>query len=206
MPLCLFCQEDLRSLYLDKNSICPHCAQFSKAGEICAKCRLYPPLLTRIWACAHYTAPLKQILHAWKYGQKVELGAILCEVLCQNPPPWLGEIDSVLAMPMSKMRRLQRGFNQCDELAHALTTCYDLTILPHDSVLRQHKPPQSTLDAMQREQNIRDVFHIHHNVKNRRIMIIDDVMTTGATLNELARTLLKSGARAVYACVVLRNL
>lgn len=125
-----------------------------------------------------------------------------------NPPHWLPEsgIDAVLAMPLSRKRRIYRGFNQSDELAAAVTRYYKLPLLPHFSVQRVHKAPQSTLLGAERAKNVRRSFTVDLDVKNRKVLIIDDVMTTGASIFELARTLHHSGAAAVYAWVVARNL
>lgn len=99
-----------------------------------------------------------------------------------------------------------RGFNQCDDLTEVITKNYKIPTLPTDTILRQHKTPQSTLNAAERAENIINAFSVQQSVKNRKILIIDDVTSTSATLQELARTLQQSGAAEIYACVVMRNL
>ena len=206
--LCSGCLNDLRALYMNASECCPKCAQWSTNGQICDRCRVYPPPFEKVWACAQYADILKGILFHWKHLQQREFAYIFQILLQENPPVWLPEsqIDGVLAMPMSRQRRVHRGFNQCDELTKMITQHYKIPLLPHDGVFRQPAPPQSTLNAAQRKQNIREAFRIDCDVNNRKILIIDDVMTTGATLNELARTLRQSGASAIFACVMLRNL
>ena len=113
--------------------------------------------------------------------------------------------DAVLAMPISRERRLQRGFNQCDSLARTVTQRYKIPLLPPDSVHRAPKPPQSTLSAAERARNIRDAFRVRENVKNCKVVIIDDVSTTHSSIAELSRALLLAGAAEVFACVVACN-
>ena len=207
-PVCTGCLKDIQTCYCNVSSVCPCCAQWSANGAVCDRCSLFPPLYEKLWACATYRAPLRSVLHEWKHIRRSEFGHIFAILLRENPPPWLPEsqIDMILPMPMSRERRMARGFNQCDELADVITHDYKIPDLSPKSVFRQHKPPQSTLNAQQRAQNIEGVFDVRCDVKNRKVLIIDDVMTTGATLTELARVLRQSGATAVYACVVLRNL
>ena len=205
--LCEACWRDLRETYHDARHVCPQCATFSANGETCDKCRGYPPPYDKLWACARYVAPFPTLLHEWKHQQRAELATIFRAIVCDNPPPWLTHsgIDAILAMPVSRERRLQRGFNQCDELADVLATRYQMLRLPYDAVFRQNKPPQSTLHAVERVHNIRDVFRVDFDVKKRKLLIIDDITTTSATISELSRVLLASGAAAVFVCVVARN-
>jgi len=109
------------------------------------------------------------------------------------------------ALNISRERRLQRGFNQCDRLAQAITQRYTIPLLPPHSVYRAPKPPQSTLSAADRAHNIRGAFRLDANVKDCKVVIIDDVSTTHSSIAELSRVLLMAGAAEVYACVVACN-
>ncbi|ULJ60674.1 ComF family protein [Wielerella bovis] len=205
--ICEGCLNDIRRLYQRTEHVCPQCAQFNMNGAICGKCQLSPPPYQKLWACAQYHAPLPNLLHEWKHTQRSEFTSIFATILRENPPPWQPEkhCDAILAMPISRERRLMRGFNQCDDLAHVITQHYKLPLLPNNTVFRKHKPPQSSLKAAERATNIQNVFQVNGDVKNCKLLIIDDVMTTGATIAELAQTLLNSGASEIYACVVMRN-
>lgn len=116
------------------------------------------------------------------------------------PPPWLAEteIDGVLAMPLSKERRLSRGFNQCDELTALLAQRFCWNILPHTMVFRQASVPQSTLPFSRRRQNVRGLFRVTQNVNKRNLLLIDDVVTSGTTLSELARELQTAGDKRIF--------
>ena len=105
-------------------------------------------------------------------------------------------------MPVSPQRRLQRGFNQSDELAGWAARHYDLPMLPATAVLREHRAAQSSLNREQRYDNIRQIFAPGEVVKNRKVLIIDDICTTKASISELAGSLHQSGAEAVFVWVV----
>ena len=205
--VCSGCLTDLRELFSDADNCCPKCAQFCVGGAVCGHCQKHPPPYAHLWACAEYAAPLPALLHAWKHSGQRGLSAVFVRMMRENPPPWLHDtaFDAVLAMPLARSRRMARGFNQCDTLAQEITRRYKIPTMPHDSVFRVPKPPQSTLDAAARTKNIENVFRVRTDVKNRKVLIIDDVATTAATISELARTLLQSGACAVSAFVVARN-
>lgn len=205
--VCSGCLNDLAALYTDAGQVCPLCARASVGGAVCGSCQQEPPPYQAFWASLRYAAPIPALLHEFKHLQQPEYGRVFQTLMAANPPPWLhGQVvDAVLAMPVSRLRRIQRGFNQSDELAEWVTRYYNLPLLPSDCVDRQHKPPQSTLDAVRRRQNVKNVFQAADIVKNRKILIIDDVRTTGATIGELSRTLKRSGAAAVFVWVVACN-
>ena len=109
-------------------------------------------------------------------------------------------------MPMHPTRIKQRGFNQALEIAKVLTkNCKDK--LDYKSVERQTlTPPQASLPLKERVKNIKGAFKVETDLSGKRIAIVDDVMTTGASLNELAKTLKKAGASHVECWVIARTL
>lgn len=205
--VCEGCLNDLRRLYLRADTVCPLCAAVSVNAAVCGHCQNHPPRYARLWASAEYAAPLPALLHEWKHLSRNTFSAVFQTLMRENPPPWLPEsgADCILAMPLSRQRRLFRGFNQCDETAETAADIYGLPVLSRDTVFRQHKPPQSTLSQAERRRNVRGVFQAAPSVKNRKILIMDDVLTTGATLSELARSLRHAGASAVFVWVLARN-
>lgn len=204
--LCAGCLNDLSALYTDRRQNCPTCAAFSAGGQPCPECRIAPPPLQAVWATLDYRPPLPALIHHWKHLRHIHLSTAIWTLMRGNPPPWLPEsdIDGVLAMPVSRKRRLLRGFNQSGELAQALAAAYRLPLLSHHSVLRRHKAPQSTLNREQRLLNIRGSFRIAAPIKARHILLIDDIMTTGSSLFELAYTLHDAGIRT-SAWLLARN-
>ena len=118
----------------------------------------------------------------------------------------LEAIDLIIPMPMHPTRIKQRGFNQALEIAKVLTkNCKDK--LDYKSVERQTlTPPQASLPLKERVKNIKGAFKVETDLSGKRIAIVDDVMTTGASLNELAKTLKKAGASHVECWVIARTL
>lgn len=145
-----------------------------------------------------YAPPVPAMLHQWKHLRQTAISNAFFEIMSQTPPPWLTNsgINGILAMPISRERRLSRGFNQSDELATYIATTYDFPLLSHDTVYRHHRPPQSTLGQTEREHNILNVFELQNDLSGMTILLIDDVMTTGNSLYELAHTLQKGGAKS----------
>ena len=205
--ICIACQTELRPLFPNAQQLCPRCGEFSLNQALCGNCQHHPPPYAAFWACAEYAAPIPTLLHAWKHHGNRQFTPVFTWLLNANPPPWLASqaFDAVLAMPISRERRLQRGFNQCDSLAQAITQRYKIPLLAPNLVHRAPKAPQSTLSAAECAQNIRDAFRIHANVKTCKVVIIDDVSTTHSSIAELSRALLLSGAAEVYACVIACN-
>ena len=205
--ICIACQTELRPLFPNAQQLCPRCGEFSLNQALCGNCQHHPPPYAAFWACAEYAAPIPTLLHAWKHHGNRQFTPVFTWLLNANPPPWLASqtFDAVLAMPISRERRLQRGFNQCDSLAQAITQRYKIPLLAPNLVHRAPKAPQSTLSAAERAQNIRGAFRIHVNVKNCKVVIIDDVSTTHSSIAELSRALLLSGAAEVYTCVIACN-
>lgn len=153
--------------------------------------------------------PVSSMIHALKHTADLSMVPPLAQVMMTHAPPWLEgtEIDAVLAMPLSKARRLYRGFNQGDELVRRLARHYGWAVLPRDTVFRRHHAPQSTLTGEQRRKNVKNAFSVSEavRVKNRKLLLIDDVVTTGATLAELARTLKRAGAADVFCWALARS-
>ncbi|MCQ9326423.1 ComF family protein [Neisseria dentiae] len=199
--LCAGCAADLSALCTDAAAACPCCGRTSSGGTVCGRCQQTPPPFERLWASAYYEAPVSNMLYAFKHRADRSMLRPLCAVMLNHPPPWLESesADCVLAMPLSKRRRLFRGFNQSDGLAEAVGKRYGLPVLPHTAVFRRHHAPQSTLKQHERRKNVRNAFVLNNQrVKNRKILLVDDVTTTGATFEELARMLKQAGASAVF--------
>lgn len=198
--MCPPCLADLSASFVPLQRVCLCCGGTGNGRQPCGACQQKPPPFKRLWASAYYEVPIAGVLHEFKHRGCLNLVGVLAEVMAANPPPWLHDapIDAVLAMPLSRERCIERGFNQCVELADRLSEIYGWGRLPESGVFRQHRLPQSTLNHAERRRNIRNCFRIDGNVKNRNILLIDDVVTTGATVGELALSLRRAGAAAVF--------
>lgn len=112
--------------------------------------------------------------------------------------------DTVIAMPLHRNRLRQRGFNQSQQLAHAIAGQLKLPLLNHACQRSRDTPPQAALPLKERRGNIRNAFTCDNSVAGKRIAIVDDVMTSGSTLDSLARALLDAGASEIQCWVVAR--
>jgi len=155
-------------------------------------------------SAALYEGSLRLILHAFKYGGRRLLAAPLAALMLKASEDLLYGADAVVPVPLHPWRAWRRGFNQADDLACHLG-------VPVWRVLRRarHGPPQAGLPAAQRHANVRAAFALRRGppgwrLRNRVVVLIDDVMTTGATLEACAAVLRESGARSVRALTVAR--
>ena len=204
--LCGGCTADLHCLRLDVHRRCPLCAGISASGLPCGHCQRKPPPQTQLNAAFAYRPPLSNLLYAYKFLGRNDLYAALAELMLAEPPIWPTPPDLVMAMPLSVRRLHKRGFNQSLLLAEAIAKHLNLPLLPPFAVTRSHRPAQSTLPRNERAKNVRSIFQVASaaDVKNRHVLLIDDVVTSGATIGELARTLQRAGAAAVYGWVFAR--
>lgn len=201
-PVCGVCWQ---SIAMMTPPCCPICgdAMASAALPSCARCSVERPEFARARSAGRYDGSLRAIVHALKYQRCRALAGRLGGMMREAGLEILSEADAVVPVPLHPWRRLRRGFNQADDLARCLGK-------PVARVLkrRHHGPPQARLPSGRREGNVRGAFAVRlgarRRVEGRILVIVDDVMTTGATLNACSRVLLEAGARSVYALTAAR--
>lgn len=200
--LCPDCCDDLPSL---QGPVCPACALPLADGQFCGQCLAHPPHFDRTLALWIYDFPVDSLVQTFKYSHELAAGAFLGESLCAASPR-LPAADLLLPMPLSAGHLKQRGFNQAVEIARPLARQLGIP-LSLDACLRvRETAPQASLPWKVRQKNIRGAFACQRDLSGLHILVVDDVMTTGATLNELARTLKKHGAASVTNLVCARAL
>lgn len=197
---CKNCAADFDSLITSVN-VCPICAAISPLSQVCGKCIKQTPKIDELWSSYNYTNPLKYILHQYKYNGMMQFSHNIKYLMLKNTPKFRQEInfDAIIAMPLSRERLFEHGFHHCLELAKIASSYYQIPILPLDTITREHRKPQAGLDKKSRQSNLKNAFSIQYDVSAKNFLIVDDVKTTGATLNELARTLKKHNANKIYA-------
>ncbi len=154
-------------------------------------------------AAFRYTFPVDRLIQAFKYDGQLAVGEALAEELAQRLD-LLDRPDRLLPVPLHPTRLKERGFNQTAVLARALSRRLGVPV--SDGVCTRHRdtPPQADLTRKLRERNVKDAFVCGAGLAGLRVALVDDVMTSGATLNALARSILKAGAASVEAWVVAR--
>ena len=205
------CRPCLNDLPWHAKTSCPQCG-LSSNGIVCGSCLNSPPDFDATKAVFLYAYPIDAMMLRYKYGSSLNLGDTFGEFLAEkvNVENCLKNIDLIMPMPMHPQRLKERGFNQALEIAKVLSkNCKDK--LDYKSVIRQTlTPPQASLPLKERVKNIKGAFKVNGDkldkLQGKRIAIVDDVMTTGASLNELAKTLKKAGAAHVECWVIARTL
>ena len=201
------CRPCLNDLPWHPKTSCPQCG-LSSNGMVCGSCLNATPDFNATSAVFLYAYPIDAMILRYKYGNNLNLGDAFGKFLAEkiNADDYLKNIDLVVPMPMHPQRLKERGFNQALEIAKVLTKNYREK-LDYKSVQRQTlTPPQASLTLKQRVKNIKGAFKVNTSFTGKRIAIVDDVMTTGASLNELAKTLKKAGATRVECWVIARTL
>ena len=172
-------------------------------GAVCGACLDSPPRYARVVAAFSYGYPLDAVIRAYKYGGRVAharlLGSALAAVATRDA-------DAIVAMPLAPARLAERGFNQALEIARVVARITGIPLLPFACRKVVDTAPQAQLPWKERAKNVRRAFVCDADLAGRRVAVVDDVLTTGATLNELARVLRKAGAAEVAGWVVARTL
>lgn len=199
--LCPACADDLPRL---PESLCPQCSTPTTHGERCGACLKEAPHFASTVALFRYDFPADRLIQALKYAHQLAVAAWLGELLSRR----LSEhpCDLLLPLPLHPERLRQRGFNQSVEIARPLARALHLP-LTLDTLSRiRATPPQAELTLKERARNVRGAFECSQDLNGRSVLLIDDVMTSGATLNECARVLKLHGASRVDVAVAARAL
>jgi ComF family protein len=181
---------------------CPRCALPTPLGAECGSCIARAPPFARAIAAFAYAFPLDRLLQALKYSGHLALAEFFAEALARSVRVWP---DALVALPLSPQRQRARGYNQAGEIARALAA-RGRTPLVDALVRTRDTPPQAGLQWAERAHNVRGAFALRTSVAGLRIAIVDDVMTTGATLRAAATAVRDAGACEVDVWVVARTL
>lgn len=199
-PLCLDCARELPRA----PGTCCRCGRALPADGICALCQHRPPPVARTVVAARYAFPVDRLVQMLKFEQRVEiaaaLGAVLAHAAARSPLRPVG----LVPVPLHRKRLAARGYNQALEIARTLGRHAGLPVLAICSKQRE-TPPQTCLPAAERARNLRGAFAVTADVRGLYLALVDDVLTTGATIAELARTLRRAGAARVDAWVCART-
>ena len=173
----------------------------------CYPCVEHPPSYTRAWTLYPYTPPLRDAIRLLKYQGKVSLVTPLANLML-TALPRLDAIDLIIPVPLHHERLCQREFNQALLLADQIGRHLNISISYTNLVRTTSTPPQTSLSRKSRLKNLRHAFAIRHPVqlKNKRILLLDDVFTTGTTVNECAKTLRRSGSADVFVLTLARTI
>lgn len=185
--------------------VCPICGRSNYAPTICRVCRVHPPLVDGAAVAAAFGHPVRECIHALKYEGQRRYAAVLAEIAA-SAFSTLPRPDAVVPVPLHLARERERGFNQSALVARRLTAGSDIPVMTGWLVRTRDTPPQVGRDLAARRANVDGAFGCPDPamVRGQRIVILDDVATTGATLDACAAALKAAGAISVHAFVVAR--
>ena len=200
--LCQACLEHLPYL---APACCKVCAVPLSQGEICGACLSEPPAFDRTYAAFSYSFPVDALIQALKYRGNFAVTPLLAnalEPIARSASP----VDCLIPVPLSAARLRERGFNQALEIARPVARATGVALLATGCSRVLDCAPQAGLPWKERVKNIRGAFACEADLSGKKVALIDDVMTTGATLNELAKVVRKKGADEISVWVVARTL
>ncbi len=208
--LCERCSNILRSSRL-KPPFCSVCGRPLSAGvegekTACLKCRVQRPFFDTGRSVFPYRGPAGEVVKVFKYNDQPYLGALLLNKAIRNgwfPEKVFLSADAVVPVPLYWRKRHQRGFNQAELIAKTVAVRINKPLNTGLLVRTRHTDTQARLAARQRVDNVKGAFETR-GVVPENVLLVDDVMTTGATANECAKVLKKNGAEKVDAFTIVR--
>ncbi|MEL6375270.1 MAG: ComF family protein [Pseudomonadota bacterium] len=215
-PVCLSCQKRLH----DHDTLCAVCWRdvhfigpplcdalglpmpYDTGGKVLsARAIAHPPAYQRARAVARYDGPLRTMVHRFKYADRHDARVLFGRWLVQAGGELLRDADVVVPVPLAGMRLWVRRYNQAAVLAHEVGRLTGVPVAPLALRRMRRTRPQVGLTAAQRRQNVAGAFKVMERaasrVRGRRVVLVDDVITTGATVEACAQALLRAGAAQV---------
>lgn len=202
--VCRACLDSLKSRSV---SFCVCCGRFfgdSVQPRLCGSCLQDKPPYSLHRSCGRYREKLKDMILLFKYRGFRILGKDLSAFMLDSPGSsdevWWG-IDAIVPVPLHPARQRERGYNQAEVLARELAKAKGKAVLNKSLVRIDQRPPQALVEAKNREKNVRGAFAVKSGgrIQGKTILLVDDVFTTGATLEECSRELAGAGAKEVRA-------
>jgi ComF family protein len=185
---------------------CARCAAaLPQAAPACGRCLREAPHFDATFALADYAPPLDGVIAALKFGHRLELAAALGALLAARARALAFGRALIAPVPLAFERQSERGFNQALEIARVAARELALPLAAGTLARVKHAPPQEALGLAARRRNVRGAFAVAGAVAGRHVVVVDDVMTSGATLDEIARVLKAAGAARVTNLVVART-
>lgn len=216
-PTCLLCgdpgfmQKDLCEpclLSLPYNlSACARCGQSlteTGAASLCGRCQTKPPAYDKTFALFCYEQPVRHLILSLKFNKAYPCARLLGQLLSEALIGSSEKPELLIPIPLHKSRYRQRGFNQATEIARTVSKHLKIPLELNACKRALPTQPQTELPAKQRLKNIKNAFQIVKPIQAQHVAILDDVVTTGATVNELAKQLRKSGVKMIEIWAIAR--
>ena len=197
----LFCSECTSKVQWVRDPVCLSCGKPSDtAASFCLACYRYPFAVRQIRSATLHIDPVKCALHRMKYEGYFALADPLAKLMVQAWPRWQSAIDIVIPIPLHSERKRQRGYNQAELLVKEVQQSLNWLSVPEALRRPKRTSPQVGLNLNQRQRNVHRAFAADASiVAGKRVLLVDDVCTSGSTLDSAARVVLDAGALSVDA-------
>lgn len=208
------CQDCISVLEIRDVASCLVCLRRVIDFRICPSCKNKINLSGLFWALSYEKPIVEKIIQQYKYEPLIrELAQPLANIIISHL--LLVEADKnnfiddfvLVPLPLHTKRKKWRGFDQAQEISKEIGNYFNIPILDNVLIRQKETPPQAELDKEEREKNIKNAFSCQNKnlISGKRVFLVDDVYTTGATMNEAAKILKKSGAKEIWGLVIARG-
>ena len=197
MALCDECHNEL----IFKDNSCKRCAlplSIDSHQWLCGHCQLYPPCFDAAISLFDYHRPVDHLIHQLKFNRRLAVARLFGQLLAEYLQNHANDLaQCIIPIPLSRQRLRERGFNQSIELARPVRRILGLPIERYLLKRTEHRTAQMHLDLDQRQDNIAGVFKVSGEPRYKHVALLDDVVTTMATVNEASRVLKQAGVERV---------
>ncbi len=205
-PGTLWCETCRAGVTLVRPPLCEKCGQPNVASRLCVNCRTSSLQIEFIRSAAVFEGSLRQAIHRFKYARLASLAEPLGQLLADGWEAHAFQADWLVPVPLHPARERERGYNQAALLARQLARHSGVPLLEHALQRTRATAVQMELNAAERQLNVAGAFACAEpRIKSKRVVVIDDVCTTGATVEACAEALLKAGAASVMGLTLART-
>ena len=204
-PVCARCHAGMQPV---PSQCCPSCADFSAAGARCGRCLKSPPSFDHVISPYLYADTASTLIQGLKYHQHLRLARWMGQQIAlelAKSPSILTSLDGIIPLPLHPIRMKQRGFNQALEIARPIAQTIEQPLMTTIATRIRDTVPQVSLPREDRQRNIRDAFECTADLSGMNLLVVDDVLTTGSSANELSRVLKLHGAASITVAAFART-
>jgi competence protein ComFC len=202
----LLCDDCFTQIKKQRSDGCPKCGEPNSRGNICARCRRNTPHYSTLKSVGYYSGPLRSAVVSLKYQRNLGLGDFFSSPLSQIVIFQGWKIDLITAIPLNPERKRERGYNQAEILARPLASLLNLPFSNQLVIRKKQTASQVGLNLKDRQENMRDAFEADcRKVMGKTILIVDDVTTTGSTMDACSKALKIAGCKEVFGLTLAKT-